>query len=43
LRLLSPFVPVMGEIVEMLPFWKNDDSVHNTDFCKTQQMKEADI
>lgn len=35
LWLLSPFVPFMGEMIEMLPFWKNDYSVDDTDFCKT--------
>jgi hypothetical protein len=34
-RLLSPFVPFMGETIEMLPFWKQDYSVDDTDFCKT--------
>ena len=35
LRLLSPFVPFLGEMVEMLPFWKYDYSVDDSDFLKT--------
>ena len=34
-RLLSPFDSFMGEIVEMLPFWKKDYIIDDSAFCKT--------
>lgn len=33
-RLLSPFMGFMWEMVEMLPFWTEDYSVNDSDFCK---------
>jgi len=35
IRLLSPFVGFMKEMVEMLPVWTNDYTVDDSDFCKT--------
>lgn len=34
-RLLSPFMGFMWEMIEMLPFWSNDYSVDDSGFCKT--------
>lgn len=34
-RLLSPFVGFMWEMVEMLPFWSNDYTVDDSDFIQT--------
>ena len=34
-RLLSPFMGFMWEMVEMLPFWSKDYTVDDSDFCKT--------
>jgi nucleoside-diphosphate-sugar epimerase len=34
-RMLSPFMGFMWEMIEMLPFWKNDYSVDDSDFCET--------
>lgn len=33
--ILSPFMGFMKELKEMLPFWTNDYSVEDSDFCKT--------
>lgn len=35
IRLLSPFISFMSEMVEMLPFWSQDYSVDDSDFCTT--------
>jgi len=32
--MLSPFMSFMREMVEMLPFWVNDYTVDDSDFCK---------
>ena len=34
-RLLSPFMGFMSEMVEMLPFWSKDYTVDDSDFIKT--------
>jgi nucleoside-diphosphate-sugar epimerase len=34
-RLLSPFVGFMREMIEMLPFWQNNYTVDDSAFCKT--------
>lgn len=37
--MLSPFMTFMREMIEMLPFWKNDYSVDDTDFIKAFGME----
>jgi nucleoside-diphosphate-sugar epimerase len=39
IKLLSPFMSFMREMVEMLPFWTNDYSVDDSDFCSTFGVK----
>jgi nucleoside-diphosphate-sugar epimerase len=34
-RFLSPFMGFMAEMTEMLPFWTQDYTVDDSDFCKT--------
>lgn len=39
IKLLSPFMGFMREMVEMLPFWSNDYSVDDSEFCSTFDVK----
>jgi nucleoside-diphosphate-sugar epimerase len=34
-KLLSPFVGFLWEMVEMLPFWSKDYTIDDSEFCKT--------
>lgn len=34
LYLLSPFIPFLGEMIEMLPFFQNDYTIDDSDFCR---------
>jgi hypothetical protein len=38
IRLLSPFMGFMWEMVEMLPFWSKDYTVDDSAFCDTFQV-----
>lgn len=38
-RLLSPFVGFMWEMIEMLPFWSSDYTVDDSDFKKTFEVE----
>jgi nucleoside-diphosphate-sugar epimerase len=35
IKLLSPFVGFMKEMVDMLPFWSKDYTIDDSEFCKT--------
>eukprot|EP00980_Cylindrotheca_fusiformis_P016894 scaffold5114_cov67-Cylindrotheca_fusiformis.AAC.12 len=39
IKLLSPFMTFLSEMVEMLPFWTNDYTVDDSEFCSTFNVK----